>query len=238
MMLLLAAGLTVVTAATVSNSRPSWACAYAAERLPRALILRGDDAVSAEETRAARQTLSLSEAILTRAASLALARRMGASRVVIVRCLDEGPIVIEAQSFAVDRPATGALLRVIRPPAQIAAAIDEIAEALASKPLRGDTDYRGPSESALSRAGLALAAASPLERASGLTEALDGDPSSVDLRLSAVEALITARDFDTAQRIGRAPRPGHAPPARPRPPFPSGRGPAGRRPLRRSLEPL
>jgi tetratricopeptide (TPR) repeat protein len=50
------------------------------------------------------------------------------------------------------------------------------------------------------------------ERAGGLTLALKEDPGSIDLRLSAIEALMAARDFDAALQIaGTAPEAGISP---------------------------
>ena len=163
----------------------------------------GDDAVPAGETRAARKRLSLPETILTRASALALAKALGGSRLVMVRCEDDrDQTAIEARSFEVDRPAAGEVVRAARPRAEIAAAIDEIAGRLASPNTRdGGTAFRAPSALALARAGPALAAGSAGERARGLTEALRFDPASIDLRLSAVEALMAARDFDSAIRL-------------------------------------
>ena len=69
MSIALGAGLTVISASSAAASPASWACAYVAERLPRALAVYGDDAVPAGETRAARKRLSLPETILTRASA-------------------------------------------------------------------------------------------------------------------------------------------------------------------------
>lgn len=204
--LALAAGLTVISA-TSAAAPPSWTCAYVAERLPRALALQGDNAVSAGETRAARQRLSLPEAVLTRAGALAVARALGGSRLVVVRCLDErDQITIEAQAFEVDLPAAGEITRVVRARAEIAAAIDEIARRLATAGPRGEVPaLPAPAALALATAGPALAAGTASERARGLTAALRVDPDSIDLRLSAVEALIAARDFDSAIRFAASP---------------------------------
>jgi len=212
MFLALGAGLTVISASSVAAS-PSWACAYVAERLPRVLALYGDDAVSAAETRAARERLFLPGAILTRAAALSLARALGGSRLVVVRCEgDRDVTTIEARAFEVDRPAAGEVARVAWPRAEIAAAIDEIAGRLAPPGDRGlEAAFRAPSPLALARAGPAFAATSAAERARGLTAALEVDPGSIDLRLSAVEALIAARDFDSAIRLAAAPPPADTP---------------------------
>lgn len=204
--LALGAGLTVISASNASPSPGSWSCAYVAERLPKALIVRGEDAVSAGETRAARKRLALPEAILTRASALSLARALGGSRLVVVRCQDErDDTVIEARTFEVDRPAAGEAIRVARPRAEIASAIDEIASRLASPgPHDAALAFRAPSPPALAKAGPALASARASERARGLTQALEQDPSSIDLRLSAVEALIAVRDFEAAARLAAA----------------------------------
>jgi len=211
--LALGVGLTVISA---ENSRPSpasWSCAYVAERLPRSLRLLGDDSVSAQETRAARRRLSLSDLVLTRASNLALARSLGATRLIVVRCLDAGvETTIEAQDFDAERPVAGSRLTVSRPRVDLAAAIDEIAGRLASSPVPGGlASYRAPSPPALAKAGPALALERASERARGLAAALEVDPSSVDLRLSAVEALIAARDFETAIRVGSVPPGADAP---------------------------
>lgn len=204
--LALAAGLTVISASNAAAAPPSWTCAYVAERLPRALALQGDTAASAGETRAARQRLFLPETVLTRAGALAVARSLGGSRLVVVRCLDErDQTTIEAQAFEVDIPAAGEIARVVRPRAEIAAATDEIARRLASPGPRGEVPVlRAPAALALAKAGPALAAGSASERARGLAAALAVDPGSIDLRLSAVEALIAARDFDAAIRLAVA----------------------------------
>lgn len=209
MSLALAAGLTVISASSAISPR-SWACAYVAERLPRTLTLQGDNAVSAGETRAARKRLSLPETVLTRASALSLARALGGSRLVIVSCQeDRDQTAIEARTFEVARPAEGAVARAARPPAEIAAAIDEIAARLSSAvPGAAPAAFPSPSAAALAAAGPALAASSPIERARGLTAALAVDRGSIDLRLSAVEALIAARDYDAAIRLAEpAPAP-------------------------------
>lgn len=206
MSLVLGAGLTVISASTAAGSPPSWACAYVAERLPRAMAVYGEDAASAGETRAARKRLSLPSAILTRASALSLARTLGGSRLIMVHCQEEGDeTVIEARPFEVERPVAGEVVLVSRPRSEIAAAIDEIASRLApSGPREGETAFRVPSALALARAGRALSAGNAGERARGLVAALESDPASIDLRLSAVEALIAARDFDPAIRLAGA----------------------------------
>ena len=205
--LALGMGLTVISAETAPASPASWTCAYVAARLPRALALLGDDAVSAEETRAARLRLKLSDAVLTRASNLALTRILGASRLIVVRCRDLGAeTTIEAQDFDAERPIAGSLVRATRPRADIATAIDEVALRLASSPLPGRlAAYRAPSPRALAKGGPALALERAADRARGLAAALQEDPTSIDLRLSVVEALIAARDYDPAIRLGLAP---------------------------------
>ncbi|MBK5254522.1 MAG: hypothetical protein JJE39_00670 [Vicinamibacteria bacterium] len=211
MALVLAAGLTVVSSSTVSTSEPSWICAYVAERLPSTLLLLGDDTVSGEETRAARARLSLSEAILTRASNLALARSLGATRLVVVRCADQGEIAtIKAQAFDAVRPVAGALIEVSRPLADLATAIDEIARRLSpdAPPFEG-LAFPAPSVKSLLVAGPALKLSAASERSRELTVALGVDPTSIGLRLSTVGALITARDFEAAIRLAHLPaRPG------------------------------
>jgi tetratricopeptide (TPR) repeat protein len=213
--LVLGTGLTVISAETAADSPPSWACAYVAERLPRALGLLGDDTVSAEETREARRGLALSEAVLTRASNLVLARTLGASRLIVVRCRDAGvETALEAQDFDAERPVSGPVVRVVRPRADLAAAIDEVASRFAGAPAPGRLDgYRAPLPPALSKAGPALALERASERARGLAAALQDDPASIDLRLSTVEALVGARDFDLAARLGEAALPKDTPPA-------------------------
>ena len=198
--LALAAGLTVISAFPNAVSSPSWTCAYVAERLPRALALRGDEAVSALETRTARKGLSLPEGALSRASALSLARALGGSRLVVVRCQDDrDQTAIEAQAFEVDRPVADGAARVVRPRAEIAAAIDELAGRLASAGTsESPSGFRAPFPAALAKAGPALSSANATERARGLKAALDVDPASIDLRLSAVESAIAARDFDAA----------------------------------------
>jgi thioredoxin-like negative regulator of GroEL len=214
MSLLLAAGLTAISAGTVSSSASSWSCAYVAERLPRTLAILGDDAVSAEETRAARRRLSLSEAILTRASNLALARSLGATRLIIVRCFDQGNnTTIEAQPFDTAKPEKGDLIRVVRTRAELPSAIDQIAQRLAT-PAGGEAplSFRPPSPAALAKAGTALLRPDAYERARGLASAMDEDPGCIELRLSAVESLIAARDFDAAVRLAGWPPVAGTPP--------------------------
>jgi tetratricopeptide (TPR) repeat protein len=203
MNLVLGAGLTVLSAVSASTSPASWTCAYVAERLPLSLGLLGEDTLSAEETRAGRRRLSLSDAVLTRASSLSLTRALGGTRLVVVRCLDGQTLTtLEAQAFDPDRPIAGEIVRLARPRTEIAAAIDEIARRL--RPVKGPDApeaFRAPSRSALSRASLALVRESATERARGLCQALEDDPGAIDLRLSAVEALLTAREFETAIRL-------------------------------------
>ncbi|MEO8501705.1 MAG: hypothetical protein ABI565_12370 [Vicinamibacteria bacterium] len=205
--LALGLGLTVISAETAPASPASWSCAYVAARLPRSLGLLGDDTVSAEEMRAAKLRLSLSATVLTRASNLSLARDLAASRLIVVRCLEVGPETrIEAQDFDAERPVAGSLVTTTRPRLEIAAAIDEIARRLASSPRPGALDgYRAPTGPSLARAGAALALEGAGDRARGLTSALHNDPTCIDLRLSAVEALIAAHDYDPAIRLGKPP---------------------------------
>jgi len=202
----LATSLTVVSASALPPSA-SWACAYAAERLPRALAVYGEDAFSAGETRAARKQLSLPDSILTRASVLAVARALGGTRVVMVNCREERDLTaIEAQAFEVDRPTAGEILKTARPRAEIAAAIDDLASRLAPTSHGGALAFRTPSPAALAKAGPGLLAGSASERARALVAALDTDPASIDLRLSAVEALIAARNFEAAIRLAAEPQ--------------------------------
>ena len=214
--LLLAAGLTVVSTAAVSSTSPSWACAYTAERMPRALTVLGDDTVWAEETRTARRRLGLADAVLTRAANLALARSLGATRLVVVRCTDSGQsTTLEAQAFDTNSPTASEVVRLTRPLADIATSIDQLARRLslpgesANTPRTGS--LRPPSPRALARAGAALLLGTAGERATGLAAALNDDPTSVDLRLSAVGSLIASRDFDGAARLAGVPSPPDTP---------------------------
>jgi tetratricopeptide (TPR) repeat protein len=102
---------------------------------------------------------------------------------------------------------------VARPRAEIAAAIDEIASRLVSAGPAAAPVFPAPSAPALAAAGPALAASNATERARGLTAALAVDPASIDLRLSAVEALIAARDYDSAIRLAGATPPAGTPKA-------------------------
>jgi tetratricopeptide (TPR) repeat protein len=63
----------------------------------------------------------------------------------------------------------------------------------------------------MAKAGPGLLAPSPSERARALLGALENDPASIDLRLSAVEALIAARNFDAAIRTAAEPQAAEAP---------------------------
>lgn len=211
---MLAVGLTVVSASAAASRpgpAPSWTCPYVAERLPRTLEVLGEDAVSDEETRAGREKLALSEAILTRAANLALARSLGASRLVVVRCFDEGETTtLEAQSFDVERPAAGPTLTVSRPLADLPAAVDELARQLSpnAPPFEG-LAFRAPAPKCLLAAGPALRLPDAGERSRALALALREDPTAVGIRLSTVGALIAARDFEAAIRLALLPpRPG------------------------------
>lgn len=205
--LVLGAGLTVIQAANISSPSPSWSCAYVAERLPRALALRGDDAASAEHTRAAREALGLSEAVLTRASSLALARSMSATRLVMIRCLDQNSTTtVEAQAFDTGSPQAGSLIRLVEPLSDVPALVDELARQLSPTAAgAGSTpEFEPPSARALTRAGEALGLPNAAERAKGLRQALAEDPGSIDVRLSLVESLIAARDFTAAIEIAGA----------------------------------
>lgn len=208
--LLLGAGLTVVSASTASGAADlpvSWTCAYVAERLPRSLMLFGDDAASGAETRDARARLSLSDAILTRASNLTLARSLGATRLVVVRCFDqEETITLEAQAFDADRPLSDDPFTVTRPTAELPLAIDDVARRLATNPPESEgLAYRAPSPQALATAGEALVLKSAAERARQLTLAFNADPTSIGLRLSTMGALIASRDFEGAIRLARLP---------------------------------
>ncbi len=213
----LGAGLTVVSASTAASdatAAPSWTCAHVAERLPMTLVVLGDDTVSGEETRAARSRLSLSDAILTRASNLVLARSLGATRLVIVRCFDRGEsTTLEARAFDAERPRAGESIKVSRPLAELPAAIDEVARRLlpGAAPFDG-LAFPAPSWRALQTAGPALNLSTAGERSRGLSIALSEDPTSIGLRLSAIGALIAARDFETAIRLAHLPtRPGTPP---------------------------
>lgn len=209
MSLVLAAGLTVIQAANISSPAPSWSCAYVAERLPRALALRGEDAASAEHTRAAREALGLSDAVLTRASSLALARSMSATRLVMIRCLDQNSTTtVEAQAFDTESPHAGSLIRLVESLSAVPSLVDELARQLS--PAEASTGsataprFEPPSARALLRAGPALGLPGAVERARGLRQALAEDPASIDLRLSLVESLIAARDFTAAIEVAGA----------------------------------
>ncbi len=204
MSLVLGAGLTVIQAANIAAPAPSWSCAYVAERLPRALALRGDDAASAEHTRDARARLGLSDAVLTRASSLALARSMSATRLVMIRCLDQNSTTtVEAQAFDTESPFSGSLIRLSEPLTALPALVDELARQLGSTGGGAGAGhaFEPPSPKALVRAGQALGLANAVERARGLRQALAEDPASIDLRLSLVETLIAARDFTAAIEV-------------------------------------
>lgn len=198
---MLAAGLTVISAANASPS--SWTCDYVAERLPRALLLRGQTTLSGEDTRAARKRLALADAILTRASGLALARSVGATRLVMARCLDErGSVTIVAQSFDALEPIASNPLEVRQVLSNLPAAIDQMARLLAPGADGPEaSSFRAPLPRALSMAGAALTHSNAADRARGLRLALNEDRGSLDLRLSAVEALIAARDFDAAVEV-------------------------------------
>ncbi|MEO8358850.1 MAG: tetratricopeptide repeat protein [Vicinamibacteria bacterium] len=220
--LILAAGFTVIAVANTApasqaatSTSASWACAYVSSRLPRALTLLGSDTASAEEARAARKRLQLGNAVLTRASNLAIARALRASRLVSVRCgSDVANITLDAIPYDVERPLVGAAVRVTRPAADLAGAIDEVARQLSpSAPVAGANRFRAPSAKALAKAGAALDRESVGERAAGLKQALDEDPTSLDLRLAAIDTLIAARDFEGAERLAAAQPPDDAPPS-------------------------
>ena len=204
--LLLATGLTLVSASPASPAAPAWACAYVANRLPRALRLLGEDAISDEEARAALRRLSLGETVLTRASALTLARNLGASRLVMVRCRTEAglnDLGIEARAFDVDSPAAGPAIRTARPSLELPSAVDEIAQLVAGAQDAGAANALGyPSPATLGRIGAALAGETVTERARSLTQALREDPASIELRLMTTEALFAARDFDAATQAG------------------------------------
>ncbi len=207
--LLLGASLTVISAAPASPSPPSWSCAYVAERLPRVLAAMGEDTVSAEETRAARKRLGLAEAVLTRASNLALARTLGANRLVTVRCTDAGRnTTLEAQTFETARPGAGPSLRIERLIAELPEAVEELARGLGGSPPASPELLGRSSAHALLKAGPSLANPNAAERARGLNLVLDQDPSSLDLRLSTIESLLAVRDFDRAIAIAAAAPPG------------------------------
>lgn len=197
--LVLAAALNLVSA---SHDPATGSCAYASERLPRALAVLGEDAIPAEEARAARRSLDLPEGPLSRAASLTLARRLGATRLVMLRCAEEnGRVSLEAQAFGTAGPEAGDVLRAGRPIAEVAAALDEVARALVRAPADAGPLYRPPATRALPKVGAALLRRTASERAVGLAQALVEDPTSIEIRLSLVEALLAARDFDAAARL-------------------------------------
>ena len=196
----LAVGFTVVSLATTTPSANA-ACAYAASRLPRALGLLGSDTASFEETRAARKTMGLSDSVRSRASGLAMARALRATRLIVLRCSDEGlMLAIEAAAFDVERPLAETPLRVSRAAADIAVGIDELARKLTPESKLAPA-FRSPNARALTRAANALSRDTPAERSLALAQALDDDPSSMDLRLAATEALIAARDFEGALRL-------------------------------------
>lgn len=208
MSMLLGAGLTLIQASNITSPGTPWSCAYVAERLPRALKLLGDDALPAEDTRVARKRLSLADAVLTRASGLALARAVGANRLVVIRCLDQkNDTTIETQTFDTSGPVAGSVFRVRESFSSLPAAVDRIARDLGpAGAVLGEGAFPAPSARALAKAGPALVRASAAERAAGLKAALSEDPTSIDLRISAVEALIAARDFVAAIEIAGADR--------------------------------
>lgn len=212
--LILGTGLTLIQASNVSSPSSSWSCAYVAERLPRALKLLGDDAFSAEETRLARKRLSLADAVLTRASALALARSVGATRLVLIRCLDlKNKTTIEARTFDTTGPVAGGMFRIEEALTALPRVVDQIARDLGPPgAVLADGAFPPPSARALAKVGPALVRVSPAERAAGIRQALNEDQASIDLRLSAVEALIAARDFAGAIEVAGAERSGRAHP--------------------------
>jgi Flp pilus assembly protein TadD len=141
--------------------------------------------------------------VLTRASNLALARSVGATRLIVVRCSDEGNnTALEAQWFDTEKPEAGEVVRMLTPRAELPAAVDRLAQTL-NPGVKALRDPRPPSPATVARTGSALALADVHERARGLTEALSRDPTCFELRLSAVEALLAARDFDAAVRLAR-----------------------------------
>lgn len=133
----------------------------------------------------------------------------------MARCLDErGGATIEAQSFDVEQPISGDPVRVRQTLANLPAAIDQVARLLnpgAAGPHA--SSFRAPSSRALSMAGAALTNQNAGDRARGLRLALNEDRGSLDLRLSTVEALIAARDFDAAVEVAGAVPAQSGPPA-------------------------
>jgi tetratricopeptide (TPR) repeat protein len=210
--LLAAAALTVVSTATSSTSSSAWACAYVAERLPRSLTLLGEDTVSAMETRDARQRLGLPEAVLTRGSNLALARSLGATRLIAVHCSEQGSnATIEAQSFDANSPQSGEPFRMTRTQQDLPTAIDQLAQSLSPGNPSALSGFKPPSAKALAKAGPALLLRDANARATELM-AVAREDASVDLRLSAVQGLIGARDFDNAASLADLPLPKDAPP--------------------------
>jgi tetratricopeptide (TPR) repeat protein len=212
LILLTAAALTVVSTATSSTSPSAWACAYVAERLPRSLTLLGEDTVSALETREARQKLGLAEAVLTRGSNLALARSLGATRLIVVHCGEQGSnATIEAQSFDTNSPRSDEPLRMTHALPDLPAAVDQLAQRLSPGPHSALSGFKPPSVKALAKAGPALLLKDANARATELM-AIAREDASVDLRLSAVQALVVARDFDNAARLADLPLATDAPP--------------------------
>ncbi len=213
---LLAAGLTVVSAAQSPPDTHGWACAYVSNRLPRALLLLGDDAISGEETRAEKKRLSLAETVLTRASALTLARSLGATRLVMVRCQTEAggkAENIEARAFDAHSPIAGQAIRITRPHEQLPWLVDDLARILAGAQDASRLKSLGyPGARALDRIGGALATEAAAERIRGLKEALKEDPFSMEVRLMATDALFAARDFDSAIQVAVGPPAGESTP--------------------------
>lgn len=195
---LLAASLTLVSP---EADPATWRCAVAAERVPRVLSLLGRDTLPASEARAARSGIELAPGPLSRAGAIVLARSVGADVLVVLRCGEEdGQLVLEAREFLAAAPEASPPVRVGRPVADFVAAIDDLAGRLAGRSPE-TAGLRAPSGRALEKAGAALMKTGATERAVGLAQALVDDPTSIDLRLSVVEALLAVRDFDGAARF-------------------------------------
>jgi tetratricopeptide (TPR) repeat protein len=164
------------------------------------------------ETREARRQLSLSEAVLTRGSNLALARSLGATRLIVVHCSEQNSnATLEAQSFDTASPRSDEPVRLTRALHDLPAAVDQLAHHLRPGPASALSGFRPPSPKALARAGPALVLRNANARATELL-AIAREEGSIDLRLSAMQALITARDFDNGARLSELPLPPDAPP--------------------------
>jgi tetratricopeptide (TPR) repeat protein len=133
---------------------------------------------------------------------------VGASRLVLVRCFDQGTATaIEAQTFDTSGPIAGTVFRVSASLTSLPDAVDRIARDLGPPgAVLAEGAFKAPSARALALAGPALVKASAAERAASLRAALSEDPASIDLRISAVEAHIASRDFLTAIDLAAPPR--------------------------------